>query len=348
MSLSSSFSNSSAGLLHDPLISLLYLGANSLEIVTTAAVMRRVGGRQPRLDGLRNCIAFVLVGVIAAPMMSGFIGAFAVQRLYPTVAFAMSWRVWSFGDAVGNVALVPALLELAAFRSRVRRGVRPARAAEAVALLVAIVAGSLPTLGIFGASGGSSATASSMLYVPFPLLVWAGLRFGAPGAAGATLLLATLSVLSALQGRGPFAQSESGAGVLILQQFIVVAGATAVTLAGVIDERRRTLDALQASERQYHSLFDTATDVIVTIDFSGHLQTANAAFETITGWIRDDWFGKPMTAFLDPEEAEDAAALKRTRGPHRRQNWQCEPGREWRVAEVKASVFTRAGRPACC
>ncbi|HEX3644022.1 MAG TPA: MASE1 domain-containing protein, partial [Vicinamibacterales bacterium] len=245
----------------DSLVSLLYVVANLLEIVGTAAVLRLVSRGRPRLDDLRNCLAFVVVGVILAPLVSGFIGAFAVQRMYPTVAFTSSWRVWWFGDAVGNVAVVPALLALVSFRSRLMGSVRPARIAEALTLIVLIVAGSLPTLGIFGPPGGSSVTAFSMLYVPFPLLVWAGLRFGAPGAAGATLLLAALSILSALEGRGPFAQPDNGSGVLILQQFIVVSGATAVTLAGVIDERRRTLAALQDSEGRYRGLFDTATDV---------------------------------------------------------------------------------------
>jgi PAS domain S-box-containing protein len=333
-----------------PEISLLYIVANSLEIVITATVMRRVSRGRPQLDGLGPCLAFVIVGVILAPALSGFVGAFAVHRIYPAVAFTDSWRVWSFGDAVGNVSVVPACLALAAVRPRTSLGGRPARVAEAGAILIGIAVSSLPTLGILGDTGPSSATALWMLYVPFPLLVWAGLRFGAAGAAGSTLLLAALAVLGALQGRGPFAQSESGAGVIILQQFIVVAGATAVTLAGVVDERRRTLGALQDSEHRYRSLFDTASDVIVTIDFSGHLETANAAFETITGWTYDDWFGRPMTAFLDPEEVEDA--LQQLKGTPTGvasppQIWRVRTkAGDWRVAEVKASVFTQGGRPA--
>ena len=343
-------SNAVSGILHDPAISLLYLGANSFEIVTTAAILRRLGRGRPRLDGLAPCLAFVAVGVIGAPLVSGFIGAFAVQRLYPAVAFLDSWRVWSFGDAVGNVAVVPALLELAAIRSRVAHGVRPARAMEAAAVLVAVVAGSLPALGILGDAGTSHTTTLWMLYVPFPLLVWAGLRFGAAGAAAATLLLATLSVLSALQGRGPFAQPEDGAGVLILQQFIVVAGATAVTLAGVADERRRTLGALQDSERRYRSLFDTATDVVVTTDLAGRIETVNTACEALTGWTRAEWRQQPITAFLDPDEVP--GALQRLREiagggesvPHL---WRVRTrAGDWRVAEVKGSVFTEGGEPA--
>jgi PAS domain S-box-containing protein len=332
-----------------PTVGLLYLLANALEILITAAVMRRVARGRPQLDGLLNCVAFVVVGAILAPLLSGFIGAFAVARLYPTVPFATSWRVWSLGDAVGNVALVPALLALAAFGARMRGGVRPARAAEAGALVVGIVAGSLPTLEVF-AGTSSSAAMFSMLYVPFPLLVWAGLRFGAPGAAGSTLLLAALSVLSALQGRGPFAHAADGSGVLILQQFIVVAGATTVTLAGVVDERRRTLAALQDSDRRYRSLFDTATDVIVTTDFSGRVETANAAFELLTGWTRADWFGQPITRFLDPDEAPQAMRRMReiaSGAESRPQPWRVRTkAGECRVAEVKASVFTERGQPA--
>src|SRR5215831_18399108 len=51
-----SFTNAAAGFFHDPSISLLYLTANSLEIVATALVMRRVGRGSPRLDGLADCL----------------------------------------------------------------------------------------------------------------------------------------------------------------------------------------------------------------------------------------------------------------------------------------------------
>ena len=331
----------------DPVVDLLYVAANSLEIVGSAAMLRVVSRGRPRLDELRNCLAFVMVGVILAPLVSGFIGAFAVHRIYPAVAFTSSWRVWWFGDAVGNVAVVPTLLALASFRSHLRNDVRPARIAEALALVILIVAGSLPTLGIFGVASGN---ALSMLYVPFPLLVWAGLRFGAPGAAGATLLLAALSILSALEGRGPFAQTDNGTGVLVLQQFIVVSGATAVTLAGVVEERRRTLAALRDSETRYRGLFDTATDVIVTIDLDGHLLTANAAFEAITGWLRADWSGRPLTTLLDPGDVPEAMRrLQATAAgiASAPQVWRVRTSSGgWRSAEVKASLFTQDGRAA--
>src|SRR5258708_18676217 len=86
----------------DPLVSLLYVVANSLEIVSTAAVLRLVSRGRPRLDDLRNCLAFVVVGVVLAPLVSGFIRAFAVQRMYPAVA--RSWRVSWVGDPVWDVA----------------------------------------------------------------------------------------------------------------------------------------------------------------------------------------------------------------------------------------------------
>jgi PAS domain S-box-containing protein len=344
-----SFSNPAASILHDPSISLLYLTANSFEIVVTALVMRRVGRGRPRLDGLAECVAFVIVGVVLAPLCSGFIGALAVRRLYPAVAFATSWRVWSLGDAVGNVALVPALLALVAFGTSQRRRFSPVRVLEAGTIAIGIVLGSLPTLGIFGAGSDVNAGSFSMLYVPFPMLVWAGLRLGAAGAAASTLLITGLSVLSALQGRGPFAQPD-GAGVLILQQFIVVAGATAVTLAGVAEERRRTLAALQDSERRYRGLFDTASDVIVTTDLNGRVETANEAFEAITGWKRSEWFGRPIASILDPAEAE--TAMQRLRDivagdVSRPQPWRVRTQTgDWRIAEIKASVFTQGSQPA--
>jgi PAS domain S-box-containing protein len=120
-----------------------------------------------------------------------------------------------------------------------------------------------------------------------------------------------------------------------------------VTLAGVIDERRRTLTALQDSERRYRRLFDTATDVIVTTDLDGCLLTANAAFEAITGWTREQWLGRPLTSFLDPgEEPEVRRRLQATAAgiASAPQAWRMRTvDGEWRTAEVKASLFTPDG-----
>jgi signal transduction histidine kinase len=219
-----------------------YLLANSTEIVIAAAAVRRIAGSRPRLERLSETLIFVAAAVIVAPMLAGLIGASAVHDIYPTIPAVVSWRVWFLGDAVGNVAIVPALLALAGLRTwrDTHVSVNVWRIAEGVAIGTGIIVGSLPTLGALGANGSGGATALSMLYVPFPLLVWSALRFGPGGAAAANVLLSTLAVMAALQRSGPFAQIDNPSGVLILQQFLLVAGATAVILAAAAVERRRS------------------------------------------------------------------------------------------------------------
>src|SRR5262245_31902004 len=159
-----------------------YLLANSTEILIAAWAVRRIAGPRPQLDRLRETLIFLAVAVVAAPMIGAAIGASAVHDFYPTIPTLVSWRVWFLGDAVGNVAVVPALLALAALCQVRWRDVHVSLNVwgilERLAVGAGIVAGSLPTLGAFGASGSTSATALSLLYVPFPLLVWSALRFG--------------------------------------------------------------------------------------------------------------------------------------------------------------------------
>src|SRR5262249_6794883 len=91
--------------------------------------------------------------------------------------------------------------------------------------------------------------------MPFPLLVWASLRFGPPGAALATVTLVTVTILRALDARGLFGQPWNATSVVAVQQFLVVSSATAMTLAALAVERWRAEEAaIEGQERLRLSL----------------------------------------------------------------------------------------------
>lgn len=79
-------------------------------------------------------------------------------------------------------------------RARLPRGVGPYRLLEAVALL----------LGTAGVALVAMRTEVSLLFLVFPFLIWAALRFQLAGAAPCSLIVTVLAVASTAEGTGPF------------------------------------------------------------------------------------------------------------------------------------------------
>lgn len=67
-------------------------------------------------------------------------------------------------------------------------------------------------------------------------------------------------------------------------------------------------EALRESEQRYRLLFDTAPDVIYSINKEGVITNLNAAFETWTGFSRDQWIGKDFAPMVHPDDLPLAAS----------------------------------------
>jgi PAS domain S-box-containing protein len=66
---------------------------------------------------------------------------------------------------------------------------------------------------------------------------------------------------------------------------------------------------LRKSEQRYRRLVDTARDVIFELDARGNFVALNPAFETVTGFAREEWLGKPFAPLIEAADAPRAAEL---------------------------------------
>lgn len=210
------------------------VAGNTLSPVLACLLLRRAGFRA-QVDRLRDGVSLVFLGALLGMLVSPTVGTFMVVAgggLSPD-DFWPVWAAWWAGDAVGVLVVTPLLLAL-------RRPGRPrdaAQIAEAAALgaatiLLALVVTRSPV---------------SLLFLVYPLLVWAALRFQLVGGAVCTAVLSLCATWAATDHAGVFARQNLFEGMITLQALNGSAALTALLLAAVTAERRSTQRRIAAA-----------------------------------------------------------------------------------------------------
>jgi integral membrane sensor domain MASE1 len=220
---------------------------NTLEALAGAYLLREVANFRPALDRVVDVLALVSFGAIISTTVSATIGVLSLLGASEINSgdIGAVWRTWWLGDMGGDLIVAPALLVLANNRAFRRM---PGRPVEGVVLTLALV----------GVSVLVFSQRTTLLYVVFPLLIWAALRFWQPGAAVAGLIVATVAVLYTASGKGPFASNGLDDRLVLAQTFVAVGSLTALILAAVTSERHKAEQAMaEIAETLQESLLPT-------------------------------------------------------------------------------------------
>ena len=145
------------------------------------------------------------------------------------------WRTWFLGDLSGALVFAPLLLCWLGVRID---AIAPRQALEGVAIATLIVVLALLP------------SQRDVPYIVFPVLIWAALRGGPRGAAGAVALATTLTVYNTAHHGGPFIRATITQSLLATQLFVAAAAVTSLVLGAVIEERHAALEALRENERR--------------------------------------------------------------------------------------------------
>src|SRR5262249_35835293 len=150
---------------------------NLLEAIVGAWLLREFAGVHRVLEGLRHVTALVILGAVVSTTIAATIGAVTLcaAGLQSWSSFGMLWRTGWVGGAMGDILFAPLLLTLPYwFRRR-----RFSGWFEIVSLVATAI-----VLGMLVFSTRLSPLAMHPLeYLVFPIVIWAGLQFGHPGAA---------------------------------------------------------------------------------------------------------------------------------------------------------------------
>ncbi|MFF7128217.1 MASE1 domain-containing protein [Streptomyces sp. NPDC008240] len=204
-----------------------FLVGNTAAPVCAALLLRRAGFRTD-LGRLRDGLALVFLGALTAMLISATIGVglLVLTGKLAEHSFWAVWLGWWVGDAMGVLIVTPLLLLL--FRSRWPPPL--VRWKEATAL--AIVTFCVVPLAAY--------SSISLLFLVYPLIIWAALRFQLVGSMLCALVTSVLATFAATDGVGAFAGLTRIEVMAKLQAFNGAMALTALLLSAVITEQRNT------------------------------------------------------------------------------------------------------------
>ncbi|MFC9653329.1 MULTISPECIES: MASE1 domain-containing protein [unclassified Streptomyces] len=203
------------------------IAASTLAPVAAFLMLRHVGFRT-ELDRLRDGVALVFLGALAGMLISATLGVWmlVLGGKLPLAGFWPTWSAWWVGDAMGVLVVTPVLLMLR--RARRPRAGDFRRWPEAVALLItAVVVTPLATM-----------SSLSLLFLVFPVLIWAALRFQLPGSAPYALFVSVLAISEATDLVGAFAHHTLFHRMVSLQALNGSVALTSLLLAAIVTEQR--------------------------------------------------------------------------------------------------------------
>lgn len=208
-----------------PAVALIAAG-NTLAPICAYLLLTRTGFRID-LDRLKDTLALVFLGAFTAMLISATIGSSALllAGAIPASHFLATWSVWWTGATMGVLTVTP--LILVARKIRLPQRVNPYRAAEAVALIGATFAVTLLVMNV----------TEHLLFLSFPFLIWAALRFHHAGAVLAALVVSSVTILAAARGSPAFTGLDLTRTMINLQAYNGTMALTALILATVTVQR---------------------------------------------------------------------------------------------------------------
>jgi len=258
---------------------------SSAEGLLAAVLVERIAGRRFALGGLRDVFALVSGAVVATMLVGLSAGAVAAQSF--NTPFAESWLRWWSADALGVLGFAPLVVAM----RRAGRG-RPSRAQ--LGYVACVVAGvalaiSLDPSAVATLIGGA---------LVFPVLLWAGWRWGSRAAAlgAAGLALAATHLAS----RGADLVASPSTTVYVLQAFLAVLLTGSLLFAAAVGDARRGQAEAGRSRRRLRQVTDSSPAAYLAVDPAGRITGWSPGAERMFGRGAEEALGRSLEETIAP------------------------------------------------
>ena len=254
-----------------------------------------------RLGGVRDIMLLVLLGGLAASLVSASAGTLGLiwSNAIPRALWASPWLTWWLGDSIGVMTVTPLVLYWAVRPFTSLRRLKP------LELWGWAAAAAVAAIGLFGGWVQPHLT-HMLVFVAFPLMLWAALRFGRRLTALCALVVCQSTVIATAAGIGPFAEHQIYGGQVVLWAYLASLTVTALALASATEQlrqaavrlshhrdelaqavERRTAQLVSAHQELWQShqrsqaILDSISDGFFTLDHDLVITYFNAAAERL-------------------------------------------------------------------
>jgi PAS domain S-box-containing protein len=282
------------------------LGATAIDSakgLIGAVAMRRMQADPFRFGTMRELLLFMLVVALAIPALSAFGGAALRHGL--GYDFWPSWTQWFLGDALAQLVVTPAILYGPLSPHWQNQRLDRWRVVEATGLTVGLV---VSTYLASYTSAEYTAFVESRFFAPVPFLLWAAIRFGAGGAAGAMALVSGITVAAAIGGRGPFAGTSPADTAFALRNFLLLRAALLLPVAVSIDQRNRAERSLRESEERFRRMAQSAPILLWMSDGEKQCIFVNKFWLDFTGRTLEQELGNGWVDGVHPDDLKGWSA----------------------------------------
>ena len=276
---------------------LVFAGIHVAEATLAAAALRALIGSEIRFAAWGQSLGFMLLAAVLAPAV-GATAAVAVVGESADAGLAPVWLSWWFASAMGVLVVSPALLTVSA-RS-LTKAISLKWIAEATLLLAAAA-----VIASF-AFGRSDLIALSLT---FPVLLWAGYRFGVLGVSASGTVVTIIAIWITDRGAGPISgllERGPGANVWLTEVFLATAVFSALAVATMLGERDAATAELERRWRGFRVLIDHSLDIIFLLDCDGRITFATPSAEAVLGRPRAAFLGTVLSDLVHPDDLEEA------------------------------------------
>ena len=213
---------------------------NTLEALVACYLLGALEFR-PSLKRVRDALLLITVAAVGSTIISASIGVgtLALAGVIPPGERFIAWRAWWVGDMIGDLVVAPMIL---VWSRALAKGPRASRVYESAAL--AAIAAITVTI-VFISPLRTTVEGFSGIYLVYPVLIWAAVRFGPRGAISTGFIISAAAIIATVGGSGPFVHAQLHQSLLALQIFVGVQAATFLVLGASIGERRETARALR-------------------------------------------------------------------------------------------------------
>jgi signal transduction histidine kinase len=271
---------------------------NTLEALVAVYFLKKFVSIHNEIDRIQDVVGLVLVSLVCTTIGAS-IGSVTLMVTGNGAwqNFWAIWVTWWIGDLLGALVVTPLLLTWIPLQP-VRLDKRVYFESGIMLVFLALV-----TWFVFSGLPLSGVLHQAMIYVIFPFVIWAALRFGQRGATIAIFLVSGIAIWGTSHGLGPFSLDSKNDGLVLLQTFTAVVALIALILAAATIERRKATDALRHRVEDLATLNDSSKTFLdsfeITSIFNIICQLAVTRLGLDVAWIEtgDDAASTPSAVY---------------------------------------------------